>query len=96
MHQGQKFQCQECDIEFTRKSSLAIHLKSVHTGQKVQHPESDYETTRKNIVAIHQKSVHRGEKSQCTRKRLKAGKRKDQTKEAEIQKKINDFFDGFI
>ena len=41
------FQCPECGHEFTWKSSLATHIKSVHMGQKFQCPECDYEATKK-------------------------------------------------
>ena len=55
---GQKFECPECEYQFTQKGNLATHTKSVHMGQKFQCPECEYQATWKGSLVRHQKSLH--------------------------------------
>ena len=55
----------ECDKQFSSKTALLTHHKSVHMGQKFQCPQCDQQTARKDSLVIHQKSVYIGQKYQC-------------------------------
>ena len=56
---GQKFQCLQCDAQFTQKGNLDTHQKSVHMGQTFQCQECDYKATQKGSLVRHEKTVHK-------------------------------------
>merc|ERR1711884_758069 len=58
VHEGQKFQCPQCEYKATRKGHLQTHIKSVHEGQKFHCPQCEYKATRIDSLQRHIKSVH--------------------------------------
>ena len=59
VHEGQMFQCPQCEYKATFKVNLQTHLKSVHEGQKFQCPQCEFKATQKGNLQRHIKSVHR-------------------------------------
>ena len=59
VHMGKKFQCPECEYQFTQKSNLDTQQNSVHMGQKYECPEW--------LISLdtRHKSVHMGLKFEC-------------------------------
>ena len=72
VHEGQKFQCPQCEYKATFKVSLQTHIKSVHEGQKFPCPQCEYKATQKGHLQTHIKSVHEGQKFQCPQCEYKA------------------------
>ena len=62
---GSKFQCTQCNIGFTAKSSLQRHTKSVHDGVKYPCNQCDYKAPVQDSLTAHVKHVHEGAKYPC-------------------------------
>ena len=62
---GSKFQCTQCNIGFTAKSSLQRHTKSVHDGVKYPCNQCDYKAPTQDSLTGHVKHVHVGAKYPC-------------------------------
>ena len=58
VHEGQKFQCPQCEHKATKKGHLQTHLKSVHEGQKFECTQCKYKATNKTLIQKHEKSAH--------------------------------------
>ena len=72
MHEGQKFQCPQCEYKASEKGSLKKHIKSIHEGQKFPCPHCEYKAAAKRSLPAHIKSIHEGQKFQCPHCELKA------------------------
>ena len=58
VHEGQNFECPQCQHKATQESSLQTHIKSVHENQRFQCPQCEYKATQKGNLQTHIKSVH--------------------------------------
>ena len=64
MHEGQKFNCPQCEHKATRKGDLQRHVKLVHEGQQFPCPQCEYKASQKGNLQRHMKLVHEGPKFQ--------------------------------
>ena len=67
----QRFQCKECDKNYSHYSYLLIHSR-VHEGEIFPCPDCDYIGKYKQNLKIHIKSIHKDEKFQCQECEFKA------------------------
>ena len=58
VHEGQMFQCTQCEYKATQKSNLQTHIKSIHDGQTFPCTQCDYKATFKSSLSRHIKCRH--------------------------------------
>ena len=61
----QKFTCVPCDKEFTYRSNLRKHNKSIHDKIRYNCDQCPYEATTKASLQAHIGSIHLGMKFEC-------------------------------
>ena len=59
VHEGIRYSCNQCDLQFTRKGSLNLHIKTIHEGLKFPCNQCDQQFTQKGSVETHIKSIHK-------------------------------------
>ena len=61
--EGSKMQCEICEVCFTTKGSLKLHIASVHEGKKTFKCNiCDYRGSLKKNLKRHIESIHEGKK----------------------------------
>ena len=66
IHEGQTYECEDCDSLFTTISSLQTHIQSIHKGQCFQCTQCVSIFKWKCDLNLHMKSVHEGKLFQCS------------------------------
>ena len=60
-----KFQCNQCNQQFTRKDSLIVHIQSIHEGVKYACSQCNQQFSAKGNLTTHIQSIHEGVKYRC-------------------------------
>ena len=50
---GHSFQCPDCDKNYTHKTNLQDHIRTIHKGEKITCTECDYKATNKSNISRH-------------------------------------------
>ena len=58
VHKGIKYNCDQCDKEYTDSGQRNDHIKSVHEQKKYPCTLCNYQATTKSDVIKHKESVH--------------------------------------
>ena len=58
IHEGIKYECDQCGHKAARKGDLKRHKMSVHEGVKYQCNQCDYEASRQGNLKSHKVLVH--------------------------------------
>ena len=58
VHDGVKYNCEQCDYKANQKGNLQQHVKSVHKGVKYSCERCYYEATKKVFLQRHVASNH--------------------------------------
>ena len=70
-----RFQCEQCDVNFSRAHSLRGHIRAVHQGQMIMCNQCDHKTTNKTGLKEHLRSKHGAEKLRCDITRIQEDKK---------------------
>ena len=65
VHDGVRYECQQCDHKATDPSTLRRHIKSVHDSVRYECQQCDHKATRPAHLRQHIKSVHDGVRYEC-------------------------------
>ena len=63
---NRKYQCSQCNSEFTLKGNLTLHMESLHERILYKCSKCDYQTPKKRSLTFHQQSVHEGKMYKCS------------------------------
>ena len=66
------FACGKCDKQFSGRSGLFHHNKTVHEGERYPCNQCDYKATEKSKLKIHAESIHEGLRYPCNQCDYKA------------------------
>ena len=64
---GVKYDCNQCNKQFTTLSNLKTHIQAKHEGVKYACNQCDYQATQQNSLKTHIQSKHEGVKYVCNR-----------------------------
>ena len=64
-HEGVKYQCSQCGLEYKTNKYLQTHVKSVHEGVKYPCTKCDYQATQECNLKVHMESMHEGIRHPC-------------------------------
>ena len=59
------FVCDQCERQFSDRSNLRTHIKSIHEGVKYPCDQCHYQATKRTNLENHVKSKHEGMKFAC-------------------------------
>ena len=65
VHEGVKYDCDQCNYKATQKSDLRKHIQSKHIGMKYACGQCDYRATTQSNLTAHIHSKHEGVKYAC-------------------------------
>lgn len=58
VHDGIKYDCEQCDFRATEKGSLAWHVANVHERTKYDCKQCDFKTSKKSSFVNHVANIH--------------------------------------
>ena len=68
-------ECPECGKEFTKKSSMVAHYRSIHEGIKYPCNQCDSQFTQQGHLQTHIQSIHEGIKYSCNQCEYQANRK---------------------
>ena len=58
VHEGVKFQCDQCELSYNYESALKIHISAIHLQEKFQCPHCDIKVSRGQNLKRHINRMH--------------------------------------